>query len=239
MTLDSHTNCYVTGWFDGTNNFGGVTLTNDNVGGQDIFVAEYNSVGALQWAQQAGGNSGNLDAGRGVGVDTNGNIYVTGGFYGPADFGSTNLLGDPSGAEEFFLAKYNNAGAVQWVQQSVSGGSTVYGLGLAVDGAGNSYAVGYADNSATITFGSVNLINTNTTGTAFSSSSMTTPGRPNGRSCWAAPAVTTPPKSRWMPPGMFMCPGRSLRTLRSEPAIWSASAQQTICSSPSSTTPGL
>ena len=164
MTLDSHTNCYVTGWFDGTNNFGGVTLTNDNVGGQDIFVAEYNSVGALQWAQQAGGNSGNLDAGRGVGVDTNGNIYVTGGFYGPADFGSTNLLGDPSGAEEFFLAKYNNAGAVQWVQQSVSGGSTVYGLGLAVDGAGNSYAVGYADNSATITFGSVNLINTNTTG---------------------------------------------------------------------------
>ena len=154
MALDTNGNCYVTGWFDGTNNFGGVTLTNNNVGGQNIFVAKYNSTGALQWAQQAGGNSANEDVGRGVGVDTNGNVYVTGGFYSPAAFGSSNMTA--SAYEEFFLAKYSSAGTLQWVKQSI-GGQGVYGTGLAEDGAGNSYALAFANNGATYTFGLTNL----------------------------------------------------------------------------------
>ena len=84
MTLDSQGNCYVTGWFDGTNDFGGVTLTNKSGGGQDIFVAKYNSTGALQWARRAGGDSPNIpgirdagrDAGRGIGVDSAGNVGI-------------------------------------------------------------------------------------------------------------------------------------------------------------------
>src|ERR1035438_4905506 len=83
LTLDTNANCYITGWFDGTNNFGGVTLTNQSVGGSDIFVAKYNSTGALQWAQRAGGTSANINTGRRVGVDTNGNVYVAGHVYGP------------------------------------------------------------------------------------------------------------------------------------------------------------
>src|ERR1039458_1527341 len=71
MCLDTNGNCYVTGWFDGTNDFGGVTLTNLSVGGSDIFVAKYNSSGAPQWAQRGGGT--NINTGRRVGVDTNGN----------------------------------------------------------------------------------------------------------------------------------------------------------------------
>ena len=61
--------------------------------------------------------------------------------------------------KEFFLAKYDSTGTVQWVQQS-SGGNTgdVYGTGLAVDGAGNCYAVVYGGGTgATITFGSTNV----------------------------------------------------------------------------------
>jgi hypothetical protein len=164
MSLDTNGNCYVTGWFDGTNNFGGVILTNNNPGGQDIFLAKYNSAGALQWAQQAGGASGNWNAGRGVGVDTNGYVYVTGAFYGPATFGSFNL--SATQLKEFFLAKYNSFGTVQWVQQSLGGyageGDGVYGTGLAVDGVGNCYAVGVAENGTTITFGTTNLHNANT-----------------------------------------------------------------------------
>ena len=45
LALDTNDNCYVTGWFDGTNNFGGVTLTNQSPGGSDIFVAKYNASG--------------------------------------------------------------------------------------------------------------------------------------------------------------------------------------------------
>ncbi len=167
MTLDSDDNIYVTGWFDGINNFGGVTLTNQSTDGSDIFVAKYNSGGALQWAERAGDSPNNFDQGFGVGVDTNGNVYVTGGFYGPADFGSTNLPGSPDGSQSFFLAKYDNAGTVQWVQQSSGGYGSVYGTGIAVDGAGNSYAIGYDNDGATITFGSTNLSFPGSTGVGY------------------------------------------------------------------------
>jgi hypothetical protein len=154
MSLDTNANCYVTGQFDGTNDFGGVTLTNESVGGSDIFVAKYSSSGVLQWAQRAGGSPPNLNFGRGAGVDTNGNVYVTGGVSGPADFGSFNL--PASSSQVFFLAKYNNGGTVQWVQQGV-GGQGVYGTELAVDGAGNSYALASANNGDTVAFGSINV----------------------------------------------------------------------------------
>ena len=151
-TLDAYDNSYITGWFDGTNNFAGVTLTNQSVGGADIFVAKYNSIGALQWVERAGGTSFNF--GRGVGVDTNGNAYVTGGVYGPANFG-TNLL-PASSYVNFFLAKYNSAGGVQWVRQSAAG-YDVNGNGLAVDGVGNSYAMVELDGVTPVTLGTNTL----------------------------------------------------------------------------------
>ena len=157
LALDTNANCYVTGWFDSTNNFGGSTLTNQSIGGSDIFVAKYNASGALQWAQQAGQSAGNVNYGRAVGADTNGNIYVTGGYQGPATFGSTNLA--TTSGEQFFLAKYNaTSGALQWVTNSTGGNGLNYGIGLAVDGAGNSYALAVMDWSGTsITFGSITV----------------------------------------------------------------------------------
>ncbi|MBU6409511.1 MAG: SBBP repeat-containing protein, partial [Verrucomicrobia bacterium] len=157
LALDTNDNCYVTGYFDGTNDFGGVTLTNQSAGGSDIFVAKYNSAGALQWAQRAGGTA--INYGRGIGVDTNGSIYVTGGFQGPANFGGINL--PAASGEEFFLAKYNNAGTVQWVQSSSGGSDDVYGIGLTVDDAGNSYALAVVEDlggaGASVTFGSTTV----------------------------------------------------------------------------------
>ena len=156
LTLDSQANCYVTGWFDGTNNFGGVTLTNQSIGGSDIFVAKYNANGTLQWAQRAGGSAGETNTGRVIGVDTNGNVYVAGHVYGPAFFGSFNI--PASSYQNFFLAKYNSAGAIQWVQQSVAG-YEIRCKGLAVDGAGNSYALLYLLDDGPVTLGTTNVNN--------------------------------------------------------------------------------
>ena len=159
LALDSNANCYVTGWFDGTNDFGGIILTNQSTGGgSDIFVAKYNASGALQWVQSAGGTAGHQNTGNGIGIDTNGNVYFTGGAYGLADFGISNL--PASQYESFFLAKYNNSGAVQWIQPSAGGTGNILGTGMAVDGAGNSYALIFVDNyqgGATLTFGSTNI----------------------------------------------------------------------------------
>jgi hypothetical protein len=119
--------------------------------------------GATQWVRRGGSNIGSWDAGRGVGLDDAGNVYVTGQFVGPANFDGLTLTG--SFQEQFFLAKYDSAGAIQWVRES-AGGSSVYGTGLAVDPLGNSYAVGYADNDPqqAITFGSVTLTAASATG---------------------------------------------------------------------------
>ena len=167
LAIDSLTNIYVTGWFDGTNNLGGgIILTNKNGGGQDIFLAKYNSSGTLLWARRAGSNSPDRDGGRGAGVDGADNVYITGEFSGNADF--PRPLSAPSN-QEFFLAKYTSTGSNVWVRQSIGDAFTTrYGTGLAVDSAGNSYSVGYADNSAaTIDFGS-DVIVTNTSFDGYS-----------------------------------------------------------------------
>lgn len=160
MAQDQVGNVYVTGWFDGSNDFGGVTLNGS--GFQDIFVAKYDSIGGLVWARREGGDLPEWDAGRGVGVDDAGNFYVAGGFYGVAQFGSHRLSSSNPGTD-FFLTKYDNAGNVIWARQATSA-DDVYATGLAVDSAGNSYAVGYADHPQTVNFGSVNLTAASTTG---------------------------------------------------------------------------
>jgi len=149
LAIDSTANIYMTGWFDGTNDFGnGIMLTNTPGGGQDIFVVKYNSAGQAQWARQAGGNSTERDSARGIGVDSAGHVYVAGGIF------------DAFQHEEFFLARYDNAGALEWVQPSDAGtsGYDLYGTGLAVDSAGNSFALVFLDQSSgqglPVTFGS-------------------------------------------------------------------------------------
>jgi sugar lactone lactonase YvrE len=146
VVIDSNENCYVTGWFDDTNNFGGVTLTNHSTGsgGSDIFVAKYNSTGSLQWVQQAGGTIANANTGLGIGLDTNGNVYITGRTHDSASFGGVSV--PVTGLNHlFYLAKYNNAGAIQWVQTSFGIADDLSGTGLAVDNAGNSYALAFDD----------------------------------------------------------------------------------------------
>jgi hypothetical protein len=127
LSLDTNGNCYVTGWFDGTNNFGGIIRTNKSSAGSDIFIAKYDVNGACQWVNQAGGTTSNY--GRAIGTDVAGNVYVTGGFSGSAKFGSTTMTA-PLGTE-FFLAQYDKNGSLKWVRQSTGGTTDVYGIGLA------------------------------------------------------------------------------------------------------------
>jgi hypothetical protein len=100
---DPDGNAFFTGWFTGTVNFG---LTNLTAAGslRDIFTAKFTRAGTLLWITQAGG--ANADEGKGIGVDTNGNVYVG---------GSLNLNFDGSNnAENLRVLKYSGAGALLW-----------------------------------------------------------------------------------------------------------------------------
>jgi hypothetical protein len=94
-----------------------------------------------------------LDQGSAVAVDGSGNIYITGSFQGTATFGTTNITS--SGSSDIFIAKYNNAGILQWVQKAGGNGSDS-GVSLTIDAIGDVYIMGLFMNTAT--FGATNII---------------------------------------------------------------------------------
>ena len=82
--VDSSGNVYVTGFFQGTANFGSGNIT--SAGSRDIFVLKLDSSGAFQWVYTAGGDGD--DQGKGIAVDISGNVYTAGYFVGNIELAS-------------------------------------------------------------------------------------------------------------------------------------------------------
>jgi hypothetical protein len=161
--VDGAGNSYVTGTFEGVATFGAgeanqTTLT----GSGDIFVAKYDSGGALVWAKRAGG--ADVEEAYGIAVDGAGNSYVTG-LFGYSDYqrGGTATFGAGEANEtiltstalygDMFLAKYDSGGALVWVKRA---GAAAVAFDIAVDTTGNSYLTGHLDGVATFGPGDAN-----------------------------------------------------------------------------------
>jgi hypothetical protein len=130
LALDGAGSVYVTGAFQGTAAFGGMTLT--SAGGQDGYVAKLSSAGVVQWARDFGGSGG--DGGDGLAVDAAGTVYVAGYFQGTAAFGSAPLTTAGTGYGGCLLA-LDGSGTVQWAKPAGTGGEAWLNA-VAVDGAG-------------------------------------------------------------------------------------------------------
>jgi hypothetical protein len=140
IAVDSSDNVYVTGYFNGTVNLGLATLSSNGSG--DVFVAKFDSKGTLGWANSGGG--GSSDYGRGITVDSTGNVYITGNIFTSSSkapiFGSTTLA--PAGSNDIFVAALDNKG--KWTWAKVYGGSSSeYGYRVAVDSKNNVFVTGY------------------------------------------------------------------------------------------------
>ena len=148
ITVDSSGNSYITGYFEGTVDFGAGNVT--SAGAADIFILKLNSSGAFQWVNIFGGTS--TDVGQGIAVDSSGNSYITGSFQGTVDFGSGDIT--PSGFDDIFVLKVNPSGTFQWVS-TFGGTSNDVGEDIAVDSSGNSYITGWF--RETVDFGAGNV----------------------------------------------------------------------------------
>ena len=146
IAVDGGGNVYTTGLFEGTADFdpGAGTFNLTSVGTSDIFVSKLDSAGNFIWARSMGGS--NVDEGRGIDVDTAGNVYTTGQFQDTADFdpggGTFNLIS--AGGSKIYVSKLDSAGDFVWARGLGNG----LGNGIAVDAAGGVYTTGYFQGAA-------------------------------------------------------------------------------------------
>jgi hypothetical protein len=126
IAIDAAGNVVITGFFAGSVNFGGATLTGTSASG---FLAKYSPAGTHVWSRRLTSTS-SLDEGTAVGVDGAGNVIVAGGFYGTVNFGGGSLTS--AGAEDIALLKYDSAGNFLWSRQ-IRGTTYDLVLGLSVD----------------------------------------------------------------------------------------------------------
>ena len=94
----------------------------------DCFVAKWDSSGAYQWAQNAGGSS--TDYCYDLDVDkTTGNLTIAGMYYNTAWFGNSQL--SSSGSYDAFIAHVPSTGGWDWMKK-FGGSSSEYGYSVAM-----------------------------------------------------------------------------------------------------------
>jgi hypothetical protein len=148
ISSDASGNAYVTGWFSGTANFSGITVT--SAGSKDAFIAKYSSSGNIIWVKRAGGLYD--DFGRGIKTDNSGRVFVTGSFRYKATFSSTTVTATK--AADVFVARYDQYGSLQWVKKA-GGNYDDEARALALDASSNVIITG--DYGFSATFGTKTL----------------------------------------------------------------------------------
>ncbi len=151
IAVDSSDNVYVAGQFEGTVVFNpgdsGSSVTSNN---QNSFLVKYNSSGVYQSVKtfdtSGGGNSNTTS----MAVDSSGNVFVAGIFYGTTVFSP----GDPGSSVtgnsgDSFLVKYNSSGEYQSVKTIHNTSNGDMGIdSIAFDSSGNIFAAGFLSGTA-------------------------------------------------------------------------------------------
>lgn len=143
VSNDASNNIYVAGYFSGTVDFNpeGSPVTITSASMEDGFVVKYDNTGTFQWVRYIAGSS--IDSINAVTADLLGNVYVTGYFYGTANFNPAGAADNrtPVGQRDAFITKYNSAGTYQWTR-AIGGPNFDSGNGIVTDSANNVYIGG-------------------------------------------------------------------------------------------------
>jgi hypothetical protein len=149
LSIDPSGYAVMTGDFDGTVDFGGGPLT--SAGGEDVFLAKFDTNGTHLWSQIFGDTS--FQRGNSVAFDPSGNVFMTGVFEGTVDFGGGPLTS--SGLTDIYLVKFDTNGTHLWSQGF---GDTDWesGKSLSIDPSGDIIMTG--NFNSTVDFGGGPLI---------------------------------------------------------------------------------
>lgn len=184
---DASGDVFVTGTYGGSIVFGSTTLTSSVA--SNIFIVKYDMNGNVIWSKSLGGGRGSS-----IRTDVSGNVFVTGSFDSPTiTIGSTTLTnaggynpgsagsgqGDP--CTDMFIVKCDATGNVLWVK-STGGTGNEYVASVSTDPNGNVLVMGIFASSS-ITFDSITLTNSNSSG--LNNNLFITKFDTNGNVIWA------------------------------------------------------
>jgi hypothetical protein len=117
LVTDPQGNIFITGYLSnhygptpGTATFG--TLPSFTVHDSIAFVARLSPTGVWQWVKTFGGTDVEHD--NDIAIDSLGNVYVVGGFYGTKSFGPVSLT-STNNSRDIFVVKYDANGNFVWV----------------------------------------------------------------------------------------------------------------------------
>ncbi len=109
LALNGDGGFYAAGTFSGTQDFGGIILSNNSIYSAN-FLANYNSSGSLLWACMLGTNGRSPQ----VATDSAHNAYVAGSFSGSVQLGNNQFTS--VGTCDTFIAKFDPLGKVLWAR---------------------------------------------------------------------------------------------------------------------------
>jgi len=141
VAVDKVGNTYVTGGAGSTNFPTSNPLQSSLIGSEDVFVTKINANGSAKvYSTYLGG--GGPDEGKGIAVNPQGEVYVTGSA-GSFDFPMMNpVQGTWGGSGDVFLTKLNSTGSGLVYSTYLGGNAIDYATAVALDPSGNAYIVG-------------------------------------------------------------------------------------------------
>jgi hypothetical protein len=151
VVIDATGAVVVSGFFGGSIDFGGGTLT--SAGQVDAFVAKFSASGAHMWSEQYGDGASQLI--RGLAIDGANEIVMAGYTDGAIDLGGGPLVA--TGAFDMFVARLDATGA-HLASKMFMGNDDEYSRDLAIDAAGNVVIGGGASGSPDFGGGSLTTL---------------------------------------------------------------------------------
>ncbi len=149
IRVDVPGNIYIGGLFSGEGDFdpgpGVFNLSTPSFFSTSFFVCKLNANGNFAWATKIGDDA-DLNGDISLAIEGSGNVYITGSFWGTADFdpgpGVSSLTGAGlRGLHDVFVVKLDRIGAFGWVKQ-LGGVDEDIGVSISADGRGNIYIIG-------------------------------------------------------------------------------------------------
>ena len=198
VATDSSGNVYIAGQFQGTVVFDGVGGSDAQTarsGTSDSFITRYNANGSYAFTKTFDVSaSGAVAEGRGVAVDSSGNIYETGEFQGTVIFDGTGGSDSQDGGtnSDSYLTKYNADGSYAYTKtfDMSAGGSLARGKGVATDSSGNVYVTGIFSGTVGFDGSGGSDVRTSSNNSFLTSFQVANASTPSGGS--ASPAATPP-----------------------------------------------